>query len=159
MTMADWSSADPTRAAADAWAHFEAATRKLAELGRHWDEASTTVRAKDHSLEMTFDGRGELVDLVFNASKYRALAPVQLAQVVIETLRQGRAQAQQKMAELTGPAGIPGLDLDGLATGKVRPDDMLQDLIGPMFETLNSLGVDAEPPRPDNRRREERGDG
>jgi DNA-binding protein YbaB len=154
--MADWNSADPDQAMDAAMAMFENESRKLADLGKHWDEASTTVRAKDHSLEMTFDGRGELVDLVFNSSKYRAMPPAQLAQVIIETLRAGRAEAQQKMAELMGVPDIPGLDLNGLVSGQVRPDQMINSLIGPMFETLNDFGVDAPRPRPDNGTREER---
>ncbi|MFL6119322.1 YbaB/EbfC family nucleoid-associated protein [Actinophytocola sp.] len=157
--MADWNSADPDQAMDAAYAMFENESRKLGELGRHWDEASTTVRAKDHSLEMTFDGRGELVDLVFNSSKYRAMPPAQLAQVIIETLRQGRAQAQQKMTELMGVPDIPGLDLNGLATGQVRPDELLSSLIGPMFDKLDDFGVDNERPRPDNRTREDRANG
>src|SRR6476469_2041394 len=154
--MADWNSADPERAMESAMAMFENASRKLADLGQHWDEASTTVRAKDHSLEMTFDGRGELVDLVFNSSKYRAMPPAQLAQVIIETLRGGRAAAQQKMSELMGIPEVAGMDLQGLATGQVRPDEMINALIGPMFDTLNDFGVDAPRPRPDNRTHEER---
>jgi hypothetical protein len=159
MTMADWNSADLNRAAEDAWAMFENESRKLSELGKHWEEASTTVRARDHSLEMTFDGRGELVDLVFNNSKYRAMAPAQLAQVIVETLRLGRQQVQQQMAELMGTPDMPGLDLNGLVTGTVKPDEMLNALIGPMFDTLQNFGVDAEPPRQDDRKREERGNG
>jgi DNA-binding protein YbaB len=154
--MADWNSADPERAMASAMAMFEDESRKLAELGRHWDEASTTVRAKDHSLEMTFDGRGELVDLVFNSSKYRAMPPAQLASVIIETLRAGREQAQQKMNELMGVPDIPGLDLQGLASGKVRPDEMINSLIGPMFDTLNDFGVDSPRPKQNDHTRGER---
>jgi len=154
--MADWNSADPNQAMESAMAMFENESRKLAELGRHWDEASTTVRAKDHSLEMTFDGRGELVDLVFNSAKYRAMPPARLAAVIVETLRAGRAQAQQKMNELMGVPEIPGMDLNGLATGEVRPDEMINSLIGPMFDALNDFGVDAQRPRPENRTCEER---
>lgn len=153
--MADWNSADPVKAAEDAFASLERETRKLADLGRHWDEAATVVRAKDHSLEMTFDGRGELVELTFNAAKYRAMPPAQLAAVIIETLRTGREQAQRKMAELMGVGDIPGLDLNGLVNGQVRPDEMLNALIGPMFETLGDFGIDD--PRPT--KREERRDG
>jgi DNA-binding protein YbaB len=159
MAMATWDSADPKQAAENAMAMLENESRKLAELGRHWEEASTTVRAKDHSLEMTFDGRGELVDLVFNSSKYRAMPPAQLAQVIIETLRAGRVAAQQKMTELMGVPDIPGLDLEGLATGQVRPEELLSSLMGPMFDTLNEFGVDAERPRLDSHKSEERGDG
>jgi hypothetical protein len=157
MAMADWNSADPSKAAEDAWAVLENETRKLADLGKHWDEASTVVRARDHSLEMTFDGRGELVELVFNSAKYRAMAPAQLASVIVETLREGRGQAQRRMAELMGVGDIPGLDINGLVTGQVRPDEMLNALMGPMFATLDDFGVDMDP-RPAGKR-EERRDG
>jgi len=152
--MTDWNSVDVNRAAADAWTMFENESRRLGELSRHWEETSTTVRARDHSLEMRFDGRGELVELVFNTSKYRAMAPAQLAKVIIETLREGRLQAQRNMAELMGSEDLPGLDLEGVVSGKVKPDEMLNSLLGPMFETLQGLGVDVE--RPDDRKRGER---
>jgi hypothetical protein len=147
--MADWDSVNTDRAVEAAWANLENEARKLTELGKHWDEASTVVRAKDHSLEMTFDGRGELADLTFNASKYRAMAPAQLAAVIVETLRAGRVQAQQKMADLMGTEDIPGLDLNGIASGAVRPDDVVEALLGPMFKTLNDFGIDS--PMPKNR--------
>src|ERR687886_443798 len=105
--MADWDSVDPTHTAEYAWSAVEKETRKLSDLGKHWDEASTTVRAKDDSLEMTFDGRGELVDLVFNTSKYRAMPPAKLARVIVDTLKDGRAQAQQKVSDLMGLGSIP----------------------------------------------------
>jgi hypothetical protein len=156
MTMADWNSADPERAMDAAMTMFENESRKLADLGRHWDEASTTVRAKDHSLELTLDGRGELVDLVFNSAKYRAMPPAQLAKVIVDTLRAGREQAQQKMNELMGVPDVPGLDLRGLASGQVRPDEMINALIGPMFDTLNDFGVDTPRPKQHDSTREER---
>ncbi|GAA1981824.1 YbaB/EbfC family nucleoid-associated protein [Amycolatopsis minnesotensis] len=154
--MTDWNSTDPNQAVDDAWAALEKEKRKLADLGKHWDEASTTVRAKDQSLEMKFDGRGELTDLTFNTSKYRELAPAQLASVIIETLRKGRVESQQKVSELMGTSSVPGLDLDGLTSGNVRPDEMINSLMGPMLEALNGFGVDIEPPKPENRDRETR---
>ncbi|MDT8912076.1 YbaB/EbfC family nucleoid-associated protein [Amycolatopsis sp. PS_44_ISF1] len=157
--MAEENSIDPAHLVDDAWALLDKESRKLAELGKHWDEASTTVRAKDHSLEMSFDGRGELVKLVFNTAKYRELPPAQLADVIVETLRRGREQAQQQITELMGAPQIPGLDLDGLATGKVRPDEMIKDLMGPMFETLAGFTADLEKPRPESRKPEERRNG
>jgi hypothetical protein len=144
--MGDWDSADPTHALDNAWAALDRERAKLAELGRHFDEASTTVRAKDHSLEMTFDGRGELVDLVFNTSKYRQLAPAQLAAVVVETVREGRTKAQQQLSDLMGLGEIPGLDLEGLATGTVRPDEVLGALLAPMNDMLADFGIDADRP-------------
>jgi hypothetical protein len=159
--MGDWNSADPSGTAESAWAKVEEETRKLGELGKHWDEASTTVRAKDHSFEMTFDGRGELVDLVFNSSKYRAMPPAKLAQGIIETLREGRAQAQQKANDLMGFGDIPGLDLDGLTSGQLKPEDMLNALMAPMLQTMEEFGVDVNGARQQakNGKREERDHG
>ncbi|GAA4531756.1 YbaB/EbfC family nucleoid-associated protein [Amycolatopsis samaneae] len=154
--MTDWHSMDTDQAVDQAWAKLEEEKEKLAELGKHWDEASTTIRAKDQSLEMTFDGRGELTELTFNPSKYREMPPAQLASVIIETLRKGRAESQQKMSELMGTPAIPGLDLDGLISGKVRPDEMINSMMGPMLETLSGFGLDIEPPKPANQKREAR---
>lgn len=134
---------DATGAADDALAALDAERRKLGELGKFWSEASTKVRAKDQSLEMTFDGRGELVELTFNGSKYRSLAPAQLARLIVDTIRAGRVQAQEKMAEIMGTPEIPGLDVAGLAAGRVGPEEMIEALIGPMVEGLAGFGIDA----------------
>jgi DNA-binding protein YbaB len=142
---------------ANAMASFEAESKKLAELGRHWAESSTTARAKDRSLEITVDGRGELVDIVFNSAKYRTLAPPRLAQTIVETLQSARAQAMAKMSDLMGPSGIPGLDLDGLVTGKIKPEEMLDALAGPMLDTLEGFGVESPLPRPAGRAGKEHG--
>ncbi|GAA3366784.1 YbaB/EbfC family nucleoid-associated protein [Saccharopolyspora gregorii] len=76
--------------------------RKLAEIGEVRQNETTTVQAKDRSLEMTFDGGGELSELKFNGTKYRNMAPAQLAHVIVETLQQGRAQAMAKMTAYHG---------------------------------------------------------
>lgn len=149
--MTDWNSVDADAALDSAWKMFERESQRLAELGKHWDEATTTVRAKDHSLEMIFDGRGELTEIVFNPAKYRAMPPAQLASVLVETLRAGRAQAQQKVHDLMGSPSIPGLDLEGLNTGKIRPDQMIEALLTPVRDTMNAAGLDIELPAPGKR--------
>ena len=151
--MTDWNSMDAEAALENAWSMFERESQRLAELGRHWDEATTTVRAKDHSLDMTFDGRGQLTDIVFNPAKYRAMPPAQLASVLIETLRAGQAEAQAKINELMGTSSVPGLDLEGLSTGQIRPDQMIAALLEPVRETLDGVGLDIELPKPGERNR------
>jgi hypothetical protein len=143
MTNPDFAGSNPERAVEDAWASFETEMQKLGDLNKHWEEASTTVHAKDRSLALTLDGRGELTDVAFNGSKYRTLPPVQLAQIIVETLRKGRIEAQQKMSGLMGETSVPGLDLAGLATGEVRPDEMIKSMFGPLLE---GFGVELEMP-------------
>lgn len=123
----------------EAMATLERERAKLGKLSELWRDGRTTVRAKDQSLSMTFDGRGELVELAFNESKYRTLAPAQLASVVVETLSRGKAESMAKMSELMGASGVSGIDYGEVASGKMDPQAMLESLIGPM---LNSVGVE-----------------
>lgn len=155
MDAMNFSAADPDRALSDAWKALETEKQKIKELGKHWEEASTTVRAKDQSFDLTFDGRGELVDLAFNGERYRKLAPAQLAELIVETVGKGRAEAQQKVSDVVGQSEVQGLDLEGLMTGKVSPDKLIDSLLGPMLEGMG-LGAPTEPAE---RTRKERTDG
>jgi hypothetical protein len=122
-----------------AMAMLERERAKVGKLAELWRDGRTVVRAKDQSLSMTFDGRGELVELVFNESKYRLLAPAQLASVVVETLQRGKAESVAKMSELMGGGSTGGFDYQDLATGKVDPGQLLDSLISPM---LDGVGVE-----------------
>ena len=133
---------NPDQAIEAAMADLEREKRKLQEVGKVWDEATTTVRAKDNSFAMTFDGRGELSDLTFNGNKYRTLPPAQLAHLILETLRQGRVQAMEKVQKVMGD-GRPGLDYASMLNGKADPMEILNSLIGPMLEGVD--GLDADP--------------
>jgi hypothetical protein len=112
--------------------------RRLDDLGRLWKEETTTVRAKDNTFSMTFDGRGDLTELSFNGTRYRTLAPAELAHRIVETLRQGRLQSIEKMAATMDADSVPGLDIVGIATGKVDPREAINKLLAPLLE-----GVDA----------------
>ncbi|MFO7193697.1 MULTISPECIES: YbaB/EbfC family nucleoid-associated protein [Thermocrispum] len=160
--MTDWKAAepggvqDPSKALDEALASFQQEAKKLGELTKLWQEGETTVRAKDHSLEMTFDGRGELTGLTFNSSKYRKLPPAQLASVILETYRAGRAKAMQEASKVMAGSEIPGVDFDGLLTGKVKPDEVIGSLMAPMKEMFDSFGLDLDFPITDGDGKERR---
>ncbi|MFD2419616.1 YbaB/EbfC family nucleoid-associated protein [Amycolatopsis pigmentata] len=135
MTESPWSELD--KGIEEAMANLEREREKLGKLGELWQEERTTVRAKDQSLEMTFDGRGEPVELVFNPSKYRTLAPAQLADVILETFRRGRARSVEKMSATMGETSRTGLNIGDVASGKVDPREMLDALIAPMLGGLD----------------------
>jgi hypothetical protein len=138
----------------DPMAVFEEERRKLDDVGKVWDEESSTVRAKDNTFTMTFDGRGEISELTFHGNRYRTLAPAELATRIIEAVKQGRLQSIEKMAEKAG--SIPGLDVVGIATGKVDPRQAIDALMKPFMEGLEGLGG---PDSPDVRDRDQRGPG
>ncbi|MCA1191282.1 MULTISPECIES: YbaB/EbfC family nucleoid-associated protein [unclassified Saccharopolyspora] len=135
-----------------AMAALEQEQRKLAEISEVRENETTTVQAKDRSLEMTFDGSGELSELKFNGTKYRSMAPAQLAHVIVETLQQGRAQAMAKMTDLMGSDALPGIDLAGIAAGKVDPSSVIDALLSPMLD-----GIVDDDDRPGKDSRAEKG--
>ncbi|MEA2687133.1 MAG: hypothetical protein QOE93_2328 [Actinomycetota bacterium] len=143
----------------EAMAKLDVERRKIGELGKVWEEGRTTVRAKDQSLSMTFDGRGELVELVFNASKYRTLAPAQLASTIVETLQRGRSESMEKMNNVMGAPDIPGMDIAGLVSGKVDPLEMLNAMIGPILGGFDGLGGGPAAGKANRKENEERANG
>ena len=130
-------------------AELEGEHNRLDELGDVWRSGTTTVTAKDRSFTMAFDGRGDLSDITFNGTRYRRLAPAELAHLLLETMRAGRLQSLEKMAATMSDA-MPGVDLVGLATGRVDPRAVLDSLVGPLFAGLGgSPAAGRAPTRPD----------
>jgi DNA-binding protein YbaB len=128
--IANFSSLDQANEAA--LAALENEQRKLGDLTKVIDEETVTVRSKDRSVSMTFDGRGEVTGITFNGTKYRTMAPPELAHVLIETIRAGREQCVQKLASVMGQP-LPGIDFTELASGKVRPDEIFEKLLSPFL--------------------------
>lgn len=136
--MTEWISDDSVD---DAMAQLEAEQQRLRDFEAAIAETTTTVRAKDRSLSMTFTGRGDLTSMAFHGNKYRSMAPAELAHVIVETLATGRAECMTKMGELMGGSIIPGVDFAELASGKVSTTDLMESLLSPFLNTAADDGV------------------
>lgn len=137
--MTEWMSKDQAdRMVDEAMSVLDRERGKLAELGKVWEE-QTTIRARDQSLAMTFDGRGELVDLTFMGTKFRTMAPAQLAHTIMETLQRGRAESMARINEVMGVDAVEGFDIAGLASGKIDPLEMVNELIAPMMRGFDGV--------------------
>ncbi|MBK0865933.1 MULTISPECIES: YbaB/EbfC family nucleoid-associated protein [unclassified Saccharopolyspora] len=124
---------------------LERERERVADVTKQQQGQSTTVQAKDHSLEATFDGSGELTGLKFNGNKYRSMAPAQLASVIVETIQAGRTQSMTKLTEQMSGGMLPGVDLAGIASGKVDPSTVLDQLMKPIVGMAEELpGVPRE---------------
>lgn len=130
---------DPDMGIKEAMERLEAEQAKVGKLSELWRDGRTVIRAKDHSLSMTFDGRGDPVELVFNASKYRSMPPAQLAKVVLDTLRQGRVESVQKMSEIMGAGSATGLDFGEIVNGNADPQELMERLISPFMENAREV--------------------
>jgi DNA-binding protein YbaB len=127
---------------------FEDERRKLADLKEKMNEENITVRAKNRALSITFDGRGELASMKFLGTRFRSMAPAELAHVIVETVRAGRAQYVEKLGEQVG-GSLAGVNFAELATGKADPAEVLESLVSPMMEEMGGImdGVLGRPAR------------
>ncbi|NLU81065.1 YbaB/EbfC family nucleoid-associated protein [Micromonospora sp. HNM0581] len=108
--------------------------RKLEEFQRRMNEASTTVESANKMVAATFDGRGELVRLEFTNTRYRTMAPAELASLLLETLRRGREKSFAKVSELAGRDVLPGVSFGQLAAGKVDLHEMTESMMRSMLD-------------------------
>ncbi|MFC0530924.1 YbaB/EbfC family nucleoid-associated protein [Phytohabitans kaempferiae] len=111
------------------FAQFAEEQRKLEEFHRKLDEASTTVESANKMLTATFDGRGEVSRLTFNNTKYRTMAPNELAEMVLDVIRRGRSQAFGKIDTMAGGEVLPGVNFGDLAAGKANLNEVVSGLM------------------------------
>lgn len=121
--------------------------RKLTDVTNMIDEESTSVRSKDRSVSMDFDGRGEITAITFHGTKYRGMAPAELSHLLLETIRAGRAQCMQKVADAMGEDFLPGISFADLATGKMDAEDIFQKLVSPFLGDEAGDGILGRSPK------------
>lgn len=105
----------------------QAAAERMRERVR---QAKTTVEDKEKLLSVTVGGHGELTQITFHGDAYRRLAPAELADLIVTTVRTAREGAQRKAmagaAELTGE--LPQLNAAARAAGTM--DELVEGLVG-----------------------------
>ena len=119
---------------------LEAERRKLRSFQEQMTELTTVVHSPDRMLSMTFTGQGELSKLTFNTTKYRTMAPKELAHVIVTTLAAGRAEAMGKLGDIMGPGALPGTSFSELASGKADLSAVLDNLLSPALQWIADEG-------------------
>ena len=129
---------------------FDTEKERVSELQQQWADGGgdETVRAKDRSLSMTFNARGELVGMKFHGDKFRSMAAAELAHVIVETARSGRTLFLEKLDTQMGDA-FPGLKMSELVSGKTDVNKVMESLFGFDPENVGSIFGDEGPKRAD----------
>jgi DNA-binding protein YbaB len=110
---------------------------ELMRLQREMPEISGSARSKRRQVSATVDARGEVVELQFHGTGYRSLAPAELANIIVETIREARAEAQQHLWEVVGHSFPDGMGFAELADGTYDWTDPLS-LPKPLLDLLHS---------------------
>lgn len=104
---------------AEARERLESTKAAVARARAELSEASTTVRSKDRSVEVTVGSQGELKRIKFLDEKYRTMEGAQLSAAIVEAAGKGRAVMARRVKDTfsaitpTGQdGGVPGYTPD-----------------------------------------------
>jgi len=109
--------------------------RRLDELHEKIATSSTVVHSKDRVLSVTVDGRGELSKIAFDGTRYRRLAPAELAKLITDTVAAARREAIGKISGMAGDI-VPGVSFEDVAMGKLDVRTMVDSFLGAAIESL-----------------------
>jgi DNA-binding protein YbaB len=97
----------------------------LAESRRKLAEVSATVVAPRQVVSVTVGGQGEITDVKFPVSAYKDMAPAELADVIMKTVKDAREQALGKSAKVLAPMLPEGFSAEAIVTGTADLRSML----------------------------------
>src|SRR4051794_6949125 len=101
----------------EAMAELERQRVNLGRLHRGLEEVTGAAFSKRRQVSVTVDARGDITELTFHGRGYRNLSPAELADTIVDTIRQARQAAQTTMLESLRDTLPEGADVADIATG------------------------------------------
>ncbi|MFD7905910.1 YbaB/EbfC family nucleoid-associated protein [Kitasatospora sp. NPDC059722] len=111
----------------DLLALYHRQREEAVETRRRINEVTSTATAPRQTVEVTVTAQGEVTAIDFPTGAFRRMAPKELSELLLATIRQARAQALQQVAELTSLGLPPGVSVADLLQGKADPTAMLAE--------------------------------
>ncbi|MFD4879891.1 YbaB/EbfC family nucleoid-associated protein [Streptomyces sp. NPDC058420] len=101
--------------------------KEAAATRRRINETTSTVTAPRQTVKITVGAQGEVTAIEFPTGAYRRMAPKELADVLLTTLRQARAEALEGVAGVLAEQLPPGVTVPDLLQGRVDPGAVLPE--------------------------------
>ncbi|MEW2625024.1 YbaB/EbfC family nucleoid-associated protein [Streptomyces sp. NPDC048106] len=98
-------------------AAYQAQLAQIGELQARMREVTGTATAKAQAMKVTVGPQGELLSVEFPTGAYRGMAPKELADLIVSTVREAREKATAALAEIMAPHLPQGLDAEQLLRG------------------------------------------
>ncbi|MEU5309375.1 YbaB/EbfC family nucleoid-associated protein [Streptomyces sp. NPDC021562] len=100
---------------------------EAAETRRRINETTATVTAPRQTVKITVGAQGDVTAIEFPTGAYRRMAPKELADVLLTTLRQARAEALEGVTGVLSGQLPPGVTVPDLLQGRVDPAAVLPE--------------------------------
>lgn len=101
----------------DMLAEIQKQREELMRFQRGVPEISGSARSKRRQVSAVVDARGDLVELKFHGSAFRSLASAELANIIVETIRDARAEAHRQLWDVVGESFPGGTGFAELVSG------------------------------------------
>src|SRR3954464_11285812 len=83
----------------DAMAELDRHRESASRLHEGMEEVTGSARSKRRQVSVSVDARGDITELKFHGTAYRSLSPAELADIIVETIREAKQSAQATLAE------------------------------------------------------------
>ncbi|PWI42167.1 YbaB/EbfC family nucleoid-associated protein [Streptomyces sp. ICBB 8177] len=111
----------------DLLALYRKQREEAVETRRRINEVTGTATAPRQTVKATVNAQGEVTAIEFPTGAYHRMAPKELSEALLTTIRQARANALEEVAELTS-LGLPaGVKVTDLLEGKVDATALLPE--------------------------------
>jgi DNA-binding protein YbaB len=111
----------------DMLALYQKQRAEATETRRRINETTGTATAPRQSVKVTVSAQGEVTAIEFPTGAYRRMAPKELAETLMATLTEARADAMTRVAELTDLRLPPGVRVGDLLEGRADPSTILSE--------------------------------
>ncbi|MEV0135000.1 YbaB/EbfC family nucleoid-associated protein [Dactylosporangium sp. NPDC050688] len=112
-----------------AMAQLRATQDALDAVQRELSETTTSSTSRNRAVTVTVDGRGEITAITFPTGAHRSMAPAELGELLVETIREARQAASQTAVSLFTPLMPSGTNLGALLDGDLDLDGMIAEAL------------------------------
>jgi DNA-binding protein YbaB len=111
------------------------------EMHRKMQEITAKVTSSKGLVTIEMNAQSEITSLTFKSRAYREMAPAELANVILDTIRRARDSIQKQMLEALPSTSFAGASFADLLNGNV-------DFASLLPEELSTEGLPFFPPGP-----------
>lgn len=112
----------------------------LLRLHNSLDEVVGTARSKRRQVSAKVDARGEILELKLHGDTYRSMAATELANLIVDTIRQARQAAKEQMWESLADTLPEGVEVAKVIDGTQDWSEVLGNAVAlpkPLMDMLS----------------------
>jgi DNA-binding protein YbaB len=114
---------------------------RLKSIRGELQDVTFKATSKDRMITVTIDTTGEVSSIAFNTAKFRRMAPAELGAILVETIRQARAESRDRVLGAYRSLLPSGMGLADMFAGQgdLDLDKIFDDAFRQANETFASM--------------------